>query len=128
MEFCCSSYNLGDLWLGYLTHGVTWLIDYVITWYAKKPFISTFARTMVTNLSKAWLKLSWPQTSNHVTHLSCDRVMQKGASPISQHQLPLNLVGLWIKVKEPHLLFQVTCRSSYHVLFEKPHVFTNARP
>ena len=31
-------------------------------------------------------------------------------------------------MKRPHLLFQVTYRSSDHVLFEKRHVFTNARP
>ena len=68
-------YNLCDLGCGYLTHRVTWLIDHEITWYAKKSFISTFARTMATNFSKVWLKLSWPQPSSHVTHLSCDHVI-----------------------------------------------------
>ena len=31
-------------------------------------------------------------------------------------------------MKGPHLLFQVTCQSSDHVLFEKCHVSTNTRP
>ena len=31
-------------------------------------------------------------------------------------------------MKEPYLLFQVTCRSDDHLLFEKRHVSTNARP
>ena len=53
--------------------------------------------------------------------------LQKGASPISQRQWPLNLVGLWVRVKGPHLLFQVTFRSNDHVLFEKRNVSTNAR-
>ena len=53
---------------------------------------------------------------------------QKGASPVLQRQWPLKLVRLWVRVKEPHWLFQVTCRSSYHVLFEKRHVSTNVRP
>ena len=52
---------------------------------------------------------------------------QKGASPVSQSQWPSNLAGLWVRVKGSHLLFQVTCRSSDHVLFEKRHVSTNAR-
>ena len=30
--------------------------------------------------------------------------------------------------EKTHLLFQITCRSSDHVLFEKRHVSTNARP
>ena len=53
---------------------------------------------------------------------------QKCASPVSQRQWPLNFVGLWVRVKRPHLLFQVTCRSSDQVLFEKRHVTINARP
>ena len=31
-------------------------------------------------------------------------------------------------VKGPHLLFQVTCQSSNHVIFEKRHVSANAKP
>ena len=53
---------------------------------------------------------------------------QKGASPVSRRQLPFNLVGLWVRVNGSHLLFQVTFQSSDHVLFEKSHVSTNARP
>ena len=52
---------------------------------------------------------------------------QKGASPISQRQWPLNLVGLRVRMKGPHGLF-VTCWSSDHVLFEKRHVSTDAKP
>ena len=51
---------------------------------------------------------------------------QKGASSVSQCQWTSNLVGVWVRVKERHLLFQVNCRSSDHVLFEKRHVSTNA--
>ena len=51
---------------------------------------------------------------------------QKGASPVLQRQGPSNLVGLWVRAKEPHLLFEVNCRSSDRVLFEKWHVSTNA--
>ena len=95
----------------------------------RKKLISTLTRTMAINFNKLWLKLSWPQPSSHVTHLSCDYVIfAKGTSPVSQRQWPSNLVGLWVRVKGPHLLFQVTCRSSDHVLFEKRHVSTNARP
>ena len=94
----------------------------------KKSFISTFARTMATNFSKVWLKLSWPQPSSHVAHLSCDQVIFAKIRISSFDQWPLNLVGLWVRMKEPHLLFQVTCRASDHVIFERHHVSTNARP
>ena len=84
---------------------------------------------MVTNFSKVWPKLSWPQPSSHVTHLSCDHVISvKGASPVSQRQWPSNLVGLWVRAKEPYLLSQVNWRSSDHVLFEKRQVSTKAKP
>ena len=53
---------------------------------------------------------------------------QKGGSPVSQRQWQLKLVGLWVRVKGTHLLFQLTCRSSDHVNFEKCHVSTKARP
>ena len=53
---------------------------------------------------------------------------QKGVSSILQHQWPLNLVMLWVRVKGPHLLFQVTCQSSDYVLIKKCHVSTKARP
>ena len=52
---------------------------------------------------------------------------QKCTSPVSQRQWPLKLVGLWVRVKRLHLLFQVTFRPSDHVVFEKRHVSTNAR-
>ena len=41
---------------------------------------------------------------------------QKCLSPVSQWQWSLNLVGLWARAKRPNLLYQVTCRSSDHVL------------
>ena len=104
---------------GHVTH---WSCDHVIL---KK----TFARIMATNFSKVSLKSSWPQPSSHVAHVSCITLYsQKCAFPVSQGQLPLNLVGLWVRVKRPHLLFQVTCRSSDHAIFEKSHVSANARP
>ena len=53
---------------------------------------------------------------------------QKCLSPVSQRQWSLNLVGLWARAKRPNLLYQVTCRSSDHVLFEKLLVSPNARP
>ena len=48
---------------------------------------------------------------------------QKGAS----QWLP-NLIGLWVRVKGPRLLFQVTFPSSDHVLFEKRHASTSPKP
>ena len=57
----------------------------------------------------------------HVITLSS----QKGASPVSQRQWPSNLVGLWVRVKEPHVLFKVNCQSSDRVLFQKRHVSNN---
>ena len=75
--------------------------------------------------------LSWVDHNNRVTWLIYHVITsysQKGASPISKRQWPSNLVGLWVRVKELHLLFQVTCRSSDRMLFEKPHICTYARP
>ena len=74
--------------------------------------------------------LIWVDHNHRVTWLIYHRIMlysRKGASPVSQHQCPSNLVGLWLRVKWSQLLFQVTCRSSDHVLFEKRHVSTKAR-
>ena len=73
---------------------------------------------------------SWVDHNHRVAWLIYHVILsysQKGASPVSQHQWPLNLVGLWVKVKGSHILSQVTYRSSDHVLFEKRHVSTNAR-
>ena len=96
--------------------------DHVIC--SKKNFISTFARTMTTSFSNVWLKLNWPQPSNHVTHLSCDHVIfAKTCIPSFTTPMTIKLS----RVKGPHLLFQVTCRSSDHMLFEKRHAFINAR-
>ena len=127
MELCCSYYNLCNLRWGYLTHRVTWLIHHVITWYGKKSFISTFAKAIATNFSKVWL--SWIDRNHRVTWLVYHVItvyLHKGASLVSQRQWQLKLVGLWVRVKRPHLLFQVTYRSSDHVHFEKHHLSTNA--
>ena len=45
----------GDLGWGYLTHRVRWLIDHVITWYANKSFISTFARAQFFTIQGSFL-------------------------------------------------------------------------
>ena len=74
--------------------------------------------------------LSWVDHNHRVTWLINPVIKlhpQKGASPVSQYQWLLNLVGLYDRVKGPHLLFQVTSWSSDHVLFEKRHVHTSAR-
>ena len=74
--------------------------------------------------------LSWVDLNHQVTWFIYHVItlyLQKGASPVSQRQLPLNLIGLWVRVKGPNLLFQVTCPSSEHFLFEKRHVSTNPR-
>ena len=73
--------------------------------------------------------LSWVDHNHRVTRPIYHVITlysQKGASPVSQCQWPSNLEGLWVRVKEPHLLFQVSYRSSDRVLFEKRHVSTNA--
>ena len=113
------------LWYSHVSHVTHWSCDLVI---CKQSFISILARTMVTNFSKVWLKLSWPQPSSYVTHLSCHTLyLKKSASPVSKRQWPLNLVRLWVWVKWPHLLFPVTCWESDNVLFKKCNVSSNAR-
>ena len=74
--------------------------------------------------------LSWIEHKHRVTWLIyyvLTLYSQKSTSPVSQRQWPLNSVGLWVRVKGPHLLFQVTGRSSDHLPFEKRHVSPNAR-
>ena len=91
--------------------------------------MSTFARTMATNLARC--DLIWVDHNHQVTWLIYHVIAlysQKDSSSVSQCQWPLNLVGLRVRVKEPHLLSHVTCGSNDHVLFEKRHVSTNARP
>ena len=70
--------------------------------------------------------LSWVEHNHRVTWLIYHVITlhsQKGT-----FHWPPNLVGLRVRVKQPHLLFQVTYRSSDHVLFKKRHPSTNARP
>ena len=72
--------------------------------------------------------LSWVDHSHWVTWLIYHVITlysQKGASPFSQRQWSSNLVELWVRVKGSHLLLQVTCRSSDHVLFQKRHCYLN---
>ena len=66
--------------------------------------------------------LSWVDRNNRVTWLIYHVITlysQKGASLVSQRQWLSDLVGLWVRLKEPHLLFQVNCRSSDCALLEK---------
>ena len=103
----------------------------MITWYAKKA-LSPPSLGQWPPIFARWA-LIWVDHNHRVTWLICHVITlysQKGASPmtISQRQWPLNLVELWVRKKGPHLLFQITCRSSDQVLFEKRHVSTNARP
>ena len=115
--------------LGYLTHWFTLPIDHVITWFFKKalslPSLGQWPPIL------ASCDLSWVDHNLRVTWLEHYHVImlysQKCASPVSQQQWPSNLVGLWVRVKDSHLLFQVNCWSSDRVLFEKRHVSTNAR-
>ena len=72
------------------------------------------------------VKSSWPQPSSHVTHLSCDHVIFAKIC-ISSFTMPITIKLGRVRVKKPHFLFQVTCQCD-HMLFEKRHVFTDARP
>ena len=75
--------------------------------------------------------LNWVDHNHRVTWLIFYVITlysQNGASPVLQRQWPLNLVGLWVRLKGPHLVFQVTRGLSDHVIFEKRHVSTNAKP
>ena len=53
------------------SHVTNWSYHLIYT----KGFISTFARAIVTNFSKVWLKFSWSQQSSHMTHLSRDHAI-----------------------------------------------------
>ena len=101
----------------------------------KKSLISTFGITMATNFSKVWLSWvelrSWVDHNHWITWLIYHVITlysQKGVSPVLQRQWPSNLVVFWIKMKGPHLLFQVTGQSSDHMFCEKRLVSTNAGP
>ena len=58
--------------------------------------------------------LSWVDQNHRVTWLIYYVITlysRKDASPVSRRQWlsPSNWVELWVRVKEPHLLFQLTC-------------------
>ena len=106
------------------SHVTHWWCDHMI---CKKSFTSTLARIMATNFSKVWLKSSWPEPSSHGTHLSFDHVIFAKRC-ISSITMPMTIKLGMVRVKESQLLTEVTCRSSDHLLFEKRHVSTNARP
>ena len=129
IEFCCSYYNFCDLGWRYLTHQITWHIDHVTTWYAKKALSSPSLRQWPPILTSCDLR--WVDHCQWFTWL-IDHVItlfsQKDGSPFSQRQWPLNLVGLWVRVKGSYVPFQVNCRSSDNLLFEKRHVYTKAMP
>ena len=106
-------------------HVTHWLCDHVML---KK----TLSAPSLGQWPPILARCDWSRVDhNHrVTWLICHVITlysQKCASPVSQRQWPLNLVGLWVRMKRLHLLFQVTCRSSDHVLFEKCHASINAR-
>ena len=101
-----------------LSHVSHWSCDHVIC--QKKSLSPPSLGQWPPILAK--YDLSWVDHKHRVTWLIYHVITlysQKGASPVSQRQWPLNLIGLWVRVKRPHLLFQVTCRSSDHALFEK---------
>ena len=110
-----------------LSHVTHWSCDHAIL---IKSFISTFDRGLWSPiLAKG--DLTWVDHNHRVTWPIYNVItlyLQKGASQVSQRQWKSNLIELWVRVKGPHLLFQVTWRSSDHVLFEKHHVSTNTRP
>ena len=101
----------------YLTHQVTWLIDYIIMWYTKKVLSPPSLEQWPPTLAK--FDLSWVDHNQQLPWL-IDHVVtlysQKVAPPVSQRQWSLNLVG-----------FRVTCQSSDHLLFENRPVSPNAR-
>ena len=106
--------------LRYLTHRVTWPIDYVITWFFKKALSPPSLGQWPSILATCYL--SWVDRNNRVTWLIYHVITLyslKGSSLVSQRQWLSNFVGLWVRLKEPHLLFQVNCRSSDCALLEK---------
>ena len=108
------------------SHVTHWSCDHVIL---KKALSLLSLGQWPPILSKC--HLSWVEHNHRVTWTIYHVITlysQKGASPVSQRQWQPDLVGLWDRVKGHHLFFQVTCRSSDHVLFEKHHVSTNSRP
>ena len=106
-----------------------WLIDSVIRWFYLKSFISTFARTMATNFSKFWLKLTWPQPPSHVTHLPWD-IAIFAKTWISSFTTPMAIkrgrVMSYVEGNAPTLSSNLLIKWS--VLFEKRHVSTKGRP
>ena len=84
-----------------------WLIDHVITWYAKIALSPPQLEQLPPILARC--DLSWVDRNHRVTWLIYHVItsyLQKGAFPVSQRQWQLNLVGLWFYVKGPHLLFK----------------------
>ena len=114
--------------LRYFTHRVTWPIDYVITCFFKKSFISTFARTMAINSSNLLLKLSWPQQSSHVTHLSCDNVIfSKRCISSFTTPMTIGLSRIVSKVKGAPPSISSKLSIKWLRTFRESHVSTNAR-
>ena len=109
-----------------LSHVTHWSFDQVILKKALSPLsLGQWSPIL------ARCDLSWVDNNHRVTWLIYHVItlyLYKGASPVSQCQSPSNLVELSVRAKGPQVLFQVTCRSSDHVLFEKRHVSTNAKP
>ena len=109
-----------------LSHVTHWSFDHVILKNAlSPPSLGKWSPIL------AKCDLSWVDHNHRVTWLIYHVItlyLYKGTSPVSQRQWPSNLVGLWVRAKEPYLLSQVNWRSSDHVLFEKRQVSTKAKP
>ena len=105
-------------------------LDSLILWLRVcKKIISTFASAMNTSFSKSWLKVSWPQPFSHMTPLSCYYVIfAKRCVSSFTTLMTIKLGRVMSYGKGPYLHFQLTCRTRDHVLFEKTHEFTDARP
>ena len=111
-----TKYTLCDLEWGYLTQSR----DSLIIWSRDMqkealsvPFLGQWPPILAKN------DLSWVDHHHRVTWLIYHVITfysRKGTSPVSQRQWPLNLVGLRVRVKVPHLLFQVTSSSVHQVI------------
>ena len=130
IEFCCSYYTTSVIYGEGMSH--TESRDSLIMWsrdMQKKALSSPLLGQWPPIFGR--YDLSWVDCNHRVTWLIYHVIMlylQKGVSPVLQCPWQFKLIGSWVRVNGTHLLFQVTCQSSYHVHFEKHHVSTNARP
>ena len=90
-------------------HVTHWSCDHVI---CKKKLSPPLLEQWPPILARR--NLSWVDQNHRVTWLIYHVITlysRKGASPVSRRQWlsPSNRVELWVRVKKPHLLFQLTC-------------------